>query len=149
VSHTNYETIITLVAQITKDGKAVNEVPVEISDTPQMLIDSANFMQLPLMIYGKAINKVIFEHGLTPNILKRLCKIVENPAALYHPDRTNTVVLPGTVVILTNEILNGDRLIVAVQPSINVGHKIVNRVASIYGKPQGVIDGWGQKGLKI
>lgn len=89
------------------------------------------------------------DHGMTPSILKRLCNIVQNSKALYTPDNTATIVRAGSLVLLTDEVLsNGDLLIIAVQANINVGHKSVNRVASIYGKPPGVIQGMDNKDLR-
>jgi hypothetical protein len=147
VQNTNYETIINLIAQIIQDGKTVNEYPVEIGITPTIIIDNTQFNQLPLMMYGKAINKVIFDHGITPNILHRLYRLLENPLGIYDSD--SDIKLKGSIVVVTREIFKTDRLIVAIQPDINVGHKTVNRIASIYGKPSDVVQKWDDKGLRI
>ena len=82
MQNTNYETVINLIAQIINDGKSVNEHPVEIGITPTIIVNTTHFNQLPLMIYGKAINKVIYDHGVTLPILHRLYKILENPRAI-------------------------------------------------------------------
>jgi Phage MuF-C-terminal domain len=147
VQNTNYETIINLIAQIISDGKTVNEYPVEIGITPTIIVDNTNFNQLPLMMYGKAINKVIFDHGITTTVLHRIYKILENPQGIYHSD--STIQLKGSIVVVTKETIRGDQLIVVIQPDINVGHKTINRIVSIYGKPTGVIQGWEAKGLRI
>ena len=147
MQNTNYETVINLIAQIINDGKQVNEHPVEIGITPTVIVKNTHFNQLPLMMYGKAFNKVIYDHGITTSILHRLYNILENPQAIYSSD--STVQLKGSIVVVTRELFKKDHLIVAIQPDINVGHKTVNRIASIYGKPNGVILGWDDKGLKI
>lgn len=140
----NYQALVQVVLTAAQSGQPQKEVVLQLGPTPDYLIAHCGFPQLPLIIRGKTIDKVFFDHGVTKGILERLDTILQAPKALY---KSETVV-DGAIVV-TFEMKSQEPLLVALHPNKLQGRDYVNVVASIYAKPVNKQQHWNNKGLLL
>lgn len=124
------------------------EVVLILGDTPQYLVDHANFPELPIVITGSVIEKACFDHGIPTSLLKRLPSILDNPKGLF---KSASVHAAGSAVVLTIEIHQSSPIIIPIHPNKQMGRgKFYNVVASVYAKEgPNPADKWSREGLLL
>lgn len=129
-------------------GSADHGQIVVVGHTPEVLLTLPGFgiSQLPLVIQGKIIDKVFFDHGITKVILERLYDAIAQPKAVFRSDTT-----AGGAVIVTFETRPVDLpVIVALHPGKVIGRRAFNVIASVYAKNNANIEQvWRQRGLLL
>lgn len=138
VEDTNYRTLLgVLLKDMTgqADGNTVvhHQRILTLGPTPQILVDHG-MPQLPIVITGKVVDKVFFDHGITKGMLERLYTLIDTPKAIYKAHQGQ----PGSVVV-TFENKGGAPIVVAVHPNKRMGGRsdnpnFFNNIASIYDK---------------
>lgn len=120
---------------------------VVVGETPPVLLalPGLAISQLPLVITGKVIDKVHFDHGITRPMLERLYDTIAQPKAVYRSDTA------GGAVIVTFEVRPVELpVIVALHPGKLLGRKVCNVIASIYAKEFVRIEEvWKRRGLLL
>ncbi|MGA0572048.1 hypothetical protein ACO2Q9_15120 [Variovorax sp. VNK109] len=138
-----FQTAVKLILAAANTDQPHHEAVLNIGATPEYLRKHAAFPELDLIVTGKTIDKVHFEHGITRSQLARLPALLEAPKALY---RSDTV---GGAIVVTFELKNSNPIIIAVHPAKLVGRQRFNVIASIYDKPAEITLRWQQKGLLL
>lgn len=128
-STTDYQRLVELVVKAEIEGKPRHELVLDICDTPRALL-RVGFTSLKLIIKGKTIGKIFFEHALSRHQIERIPVMLENPQAIYasatHRD---------SVVVLTYEVNVSAPIVIPVARDRQVGRgTLVNEVVSMYGK---------------
>jgi hypothetical protein len=142
-----YRDVLGLVMQANMQGDAEHGRLVVVGRTPPVLLDLPNLAvrQLPLVITGKAIDKVHFDHGITRPMLERLYHSIAQPKAIYRSDTSDGA------VIVTFEVRPVDLpVVVALHPGKQIGRKVFNVIASVYAKDFAEIENvWKRRGLLL
>lgn len=76
---------------------------------------------------AKVLQKVVFDHGVTPSVLKRLPELLENPVMVFR-----SASVEGRFVAVTSEMVRGAPLVVAISPEVTRGNVALNFVPSLY-----------------
>ncbi|WP_143749294.1 MuF-C-terminal domain-containing protein [Caballeronia arvi] len=143
----NYRELLGLVMQANMAGIAEHSRIIVVGKTPPVLLalPGLAISQLPLVITGKVIDKVHFDHGITRPVLERLYDTIARPKAIY---RSETA---GGAVVVTFEVRPVSLpVIVALHPGKQLGRKACNVIASIYAKDfAGIEEVWKKRGLLL
>lgn len=143
----NYRDQLGTVMQANMTGATEHGRLVIVGETPPVLLALPGFTisQLPLVITGKVIDKVHFDHGITRPVLERLYDTIAQPKAVYRSDTA------GGAVIVTFEVRPVDLpVVVALHPGKLIGRQVCNVIASIYAKNfAGIEDAWKERGLLL
>jgi hypothetical protein len=143
----NYRELLGVVMRANLAGHAEHMRLVTVGKTPPVLLTLPGLAipQLPLVVTGKVIDKVHFDHGITQPMLERLYDTIASPKAIY---RSETA---GGAVIVTFEIRPVDLpVVVALHPGRLIGRRAYNVIASIYAKNfAGIECAWKQRGLLL
>ena len=143
----NYRDLLGAVMRANMAGNAEHGRIVVVGETPPVLLalPGLAISQLPLVITGKVIDKVHFDHGITRPMLERVYDTIARPKAIY---RSETA---GGAVIVTFEVRPVELpVIVALHPGKLLGRKPCNVIASIYAKEfVGIEDVWKKRGLLL
>ncbi len=107
-------------------GEAGERAYIEIGTLPQALA-VAGVPAGSLKTSAKVLQKVVFDHGVTPSVLKRVPELLEKPVMVF---RSATV--EGRFVAVTSEMVRGAPLIVAISPETTRGTVALNFVPSLY-----------------
>ncbi len=107
-------------------GEAGERAYVEIGTLPQALA-VAGVPAGDLKTSAKVLQKVVFDHGVTPSVLKRIPELLEKPVMVF---RSATVA--GRFVVVTSEMVRGAPLVVAISPETTRGAVALNFVPSLY-----------------
>jgi hypothetical protein len=116
-------------------GEDIGREEISIGATPPVL-RVAGAEERALMVAPGLFDKVVHErHDVSLDTLRALPEALANPVAVFQ-SRT----IAGAVVVLT-EFKEGDKMVIAaVHLDVSAGRgMLVNRVASLYGKPPSVI----------
>jgi len=143
-----------LIKSMMQDGNAkqhVNhQVILPIGPTPQVLLD-LGMPDVQLVISGKVVDKILFDHGIPKGTIERVYSLLEAPKAIYKGHQAN----PGSAVV-TYEIKNMFPIIIAIHPNKQMGGRdgtVYNNVASMYAKESGtgesIEDRWTREGLLL
>lgn len=142
-----YRDILSVVMQANMTGNAEHSRLVVVGQTPALLLalPGIAISQLPLVMTGKVIDKVHFDHGITRPMLERLYDSIASPKAIY---RSETA---GGAVIVTFESRPIDLpVVVALHPGRLMGRRPCNVIASVYAKNfTGIEDAWKKRGLLL
>lgn len=125
------------------DAQALRaQVPVGI-ETPQAL-QVLGVAQKPVFTHRDLIAKMHFEHGIPKSELKNLGSLLENPVMIFKSDTQ-----PGRFVVVTNLVVNGGPVVVAVDPNGKSGRAEVVYLPSAYPKDNAdrTFTKWIQNGL--
>lgn len=120
-------------------GNPNHEQVLFLGTTPQYLVGHAGFDELPLIIKGKTISKICFDHGVQTSVIKRLPEIIHKPKSVFAPALE---VHRDSVVVLTFELHRGSPIIIPVKKNVKVGRSKTdyNVVTSAYAKEGGDIE---------
>jgi len=126
----NFSSLVSVLIQDEMRGIPHHERILEMGQTPEVLVTYAGFSKLDLVVKGKAISKMCFDHGISTPIIQRLPNLVINPKAIYlsasHPDST---------VVFTFESHLGSPIIIPIHKDRSVGRsRVCNEILSMYGK---------------
>lgn len=99
---------------------------VEIGTLPPALA-AAGVPAGDLKTSAKVLQKVVFDHGVPPSVVKRIPELLERPVMVF---RSATV--EGSFVAVTSEMVRGAPLIVAISPEKVTGGVALNFVPSLY-----------------
>lgn len=142
-----------LIKSMMQDGAAKQHVNhqliLPIGPTPQVLLD-LGMPDVQLVISGKVVDKVLFEHGIPKGTIERLYSLLEAPKAIYKGHQSN----PGSAVV-TYEVKNLAPIIIAIHPNKQMGRvgNVYNNVASMYAKEtragESIEDRWTREGLLL
>lgn len=147
-----FKTALGLMIKLMTQGDATkqhanHQVILPIGPTPPVLLD-LGMPNLELVILGKVVDKVIFEHGIPKGTLERIHTLLKSPKAIYKGHQDN----PGSAVV-TFEIKNMAPIIIAVHPNKQIGRYMYNNVASMYAKStragESIEDRWTKEGLLL
>src|SRR5579863_6139263 len=96
----NYRKMLGMIMEANMIGNAEHGRVVVVGQTPPVLLalPGMAISQLPIVITGKVIDKVHFDHGITRPMLERLYDTIAQPKAVY---RSETA---GGAVIVTFEV---------------------------------------------
>jgi hypothetical protein len=140
----NYRDQLGTVMQANMAGDTAHGRILIVGITPPVLLALPEFTisQLPLVITGKVIDKVHFDHGITRPMLERLYSTIAQPKAIYRSDTA------GGAVIVTFAVRPVDLpVVVALHPGKLIGRRVCNVIASIYAKNfAGIEDAWKERG---
>lgn len=143
----NFRTLVQTVIKAGMNGTPMHEMILELGPTPQLLIDHG-FPDLPLIIKGKTVDKICFDHGVPTNIIERIPKLIETPTHLFHSRSAQA--LQGSVIVVTIEVKNGAPIIIVVQKNKRNGRRNVNEIASMYAKEgPDPVKKWSSDGLLL
>ena len=78
---------------------------------------------------ARVLSKVVFDHGVTKSVLKKLPDLLDAPVMVFESDT-----VPGSYVAVTSEMVRGLPLIVAISPEQVTGGASFNFVPSLYPK---------------
>ncbi|SMD13864.1 hypothetical protein [Pseudomonas sp. URIL14HWK12:I5] len=144
----NFKTLVGVVIQAEVDEKPRHELILELGPTPAQILQSVgqNFQGLDLIIKGKTIGKMHFDHGVSKGVIERLPDILQSPKAIYQ-----SATGPDGIVVMTFEIQRGYPLIIPIHANKRVGRdRSCNVIASMYAKegpdPQ---EKWEKAGLLL
>ncbi|MDM5181904.1 hypothetical protein PO883_32530 [Massilia sp. DJPM01] len=143
-----------LIKSMMHDGDAKqhtnHQVILPIGPTPQVLLD-LGMPNLQLVILGKVVDKVLFEHGIPKGTIERLYSLLESPKAVFKGHQDN----PGSAVV-TFELKNMAPIIIAIHPNRQMGGRVgtaYNNIASMYAKEtrtgESIEDRWTREGLLL
>lgn len=146
MTDTNYKVALSLLIQSCVEGKPKHELILEVGTTPESLTN-LGLPQLPLVITGKTVDKVFFEHGITKAMLERIHSLVESPSAVF---KSATTTRQGCIVV-TVEFKGLAPVIIAVHANKQLGRgRFVNEIASVYAKEDLAIQQrWTDDGLLL
>lgn len=143
----NYRKMLGMIMEANMIGNAEHGRVVVVGQTPPVLLalPGMAISQLPIVITGKVIDKVHFDHGITRPMLERLYDTIAQPKAVY---RSETA---GGAVIVTFEVRPVELpVIVALHPRKLLGRRACNLIASIYAKDfVGIEEVWKGRGLLL
>lgn len=121
-----------------------------IGPTPKVLLD-LGMPDVQLVISGKVVDKVLFDHGIPKGTIERLYSLLDAPKAIYKGHLDN----PGSAVV-TYEFKNMAPIIIAIHPNKQMGGRsgtVYNNVASMYAKEtragESIEDRWTREGLLL
>ena len=127
-----------------------HQVILPIGPTPQVLLN-LGMPELQLVISGKVVDKVLFDHGIPKGTLERLYSLLEAPKAIFKGHQGN----PGSAV-LTFEVKGMAPIIIAVHPNKQMGGRNgtrYNNIASMYPKEskpgESIEERWTREGLLL
>lgn len=127
----NYKTLIAALLASEANGTPQHELIVEMGATP-ILLRQHQFPDLPMIIKGKTVGKIHFDHGIPRSTIERLPDLLQVPKAIYksaaHPDAS---------VLMTFETKGaaGIPIIIAIHKGKRIGRSLIaNEVASVYAK---------------
>jgi len=109
-------------------GEVGNGQHIEIATLPTAL-SAAGIPEGNLRTSAKVLQKVVFDHGVTPSVLKRLPELLETPVMVLRSDSVD-----GRFVVVTSELVRGSPLVVAISPEVTRGNVALNFVPSLYPK---------------
>lgn len=138
---------LTLVIQASIDGVPRHETVLTVGQTPALLV-GLGMPDFPLVITGKTIDKIFFDHGITKRMIERLHSLVSAPRTIY---RTAPPHSTGSVVV-TFEERKGCPVIVSIRSSkqFGRGQPLANEITSMYAKEGGGFEKlWESNGLLL
>jgi len=107
-------------------GEPGGRSPIDIGTLPAAL-SVAGVPAGDLKTSAKVLQKVVFDHGVPPSVVKRIPELLEKPVMVF---RSATV--EGSFVAVTSEMVRGAPLIVAISPETTRGAVALNFVPSLY-----------------
>ncbi|HCF3841183.1 TPA: hypothetical protein NID17_005863 [Pseudomonas aeruginosa] len=135
-SDQNFKTLVGVVLQAESSGKPRHELLLELGETPASIIAAGGeiYSGLDLVLKGKTVGKMHFDHGIPRGVIERLPLILSAPKAIYR-SANQAVQGGGGVVVMTFETHLGYPLIVPVHARKQIGRdRFCNEVASMYPK---------------
>ncbi|WP_345876506.1 hypothetical protein [Shewanella algae] len=135
----NFSALVDLIIKSEIDGTPKHEQVLFLGTTPPYLVEHAGFDLNPLIIKGKTISKICFDHGVKTSVIKRLPEIIQKPKSVFAPALE---VHRDSVVVLTFELHRGAPIIIPVKKNVKVGRGATNYniVTSTYAKDGGDIE---------
>lgn len=124
-------------------GSKYSKQLITVCDTPKILL-GYGFNEHEIVIQPGTIEKCIYDHGITKSFLQDLEHTLSNPLALFE-----SAMQHNSSVVLSFQLQRGDPIIIPIQKDWAYGRGQYNRIATIFGKPQGIIDKWGKEGLLL
>lgn len=126
----NFCTAVDLIIKASMEGKPRHEVVLHVGKTPELLI-SYGLPDLPLVITGRTIDKIFFDHGITKGVIERLHGLVSSPMTIYRAAPPHQ---SGSVVV-TLETHRGCPVIIPIRASKQFGRSyFANEITSMYAK---------------
>lgn len=107
-------------------GESGGRSHVEIGTLPQVL-SVAGVPAGDLKTSAKVLQKVVFDHGVPPSVVKRIPELLERPVMVFR-----SASVDGSFVAVTSEMVRGAPLIVAISPETTRGAVALNFVPSLY-----------------
>ncbi|AQW69995.1 hypothetical protein B2J77_18030 [Pseudomonas parafulva] len=135
-SDRNFKTLVGVVLQAEAVGRPRNELLLELGGTPESIIASGGeiYSGLDLVVKGKTVGKMHFDHGIPCGVIERLPQILNAPRAIYR-SANQAVQGGGSIVLMTFETHRGYPLIVPVHARKQIGRgRFYNEVVSMYAK---------------
>lgn len=125
----NYRALVAALIASEVAGKPQHELILELGATPEILVKHG-FRLLPLVLKGKTVSKMHFDHGMVRSLIERLPELIACPKAIYRSTTSGAVVVTFEV-----KGVAGHPIIIAVHADKQVGRdRVVNEVASMYAK---------------
>lgn len=149
-TESNFKTLVGIVIQAEVDEKPRHELVLELGVTPKTILQAGGqqFGDLDLVIKGKTIGKMYFDHHVSKGVIERLPEILQSPKAIY---QSASGAKGSSIVVMTFEIQRGLPLIVPIHANKRIGRdRFCNEIASMYAKegpnPE---EKWEKAGLLI
>lgn len=124
-------------------GSKYSKQIITVCETPKVLLDNG-FSDHEIVIQPGTIEKCIYDHSIKKSFLQDLEHTLSSPQALFESAMQN-----DSSVVLSFQFQNGDPIIIPVQKNWAYGRSQFNRIATIFGKPKGIIDKWEKDGLLL
>lgn len=134
-SDQNFKTLVGVVLQAEAVGRPRHELLLDLGETPASIIAAGGgiYSGRDLVLKGKTVGKMHFDHGIPRGVIERLPQILNAPKAIYR-SANQAVQGGGSVVVMTFETYRGYPLIVPVHAKKQIGRGLYNEVASMYAK---------------
>ena len=129
MTDSNFCTAVGLIIKASTDGKPRHEVVLKVGLTPELLVKHG-LPALPLVITGKTIDKIFFDHGISKGVIERLHGLVSSPRTIYKAAPPHA----GGSVVVTFEIHRGCPVIISIRASKQFGRDFANEITSVYAK---------------
>lgn len=144
----NYTTLVDLIIKDELRGIPRHEAIISLGKTPTCLIEKANFNNHELIMKGKTLTKICFDHGIRTSQIKQLPKMIASPKGIYTPADPKH---KNSVVVLTFEFHRGDPFIISIRKNQSIGrNQVYNELTSAYGKEGGNPEArWKRQNLLI
>ena len=124
--HPGFSAAVDAAVKAGTEGAPGGRGHVEIGTLPPALA-AAGVPAGDLKTSAKVLQKVVFDHGVPPSVVKRIPELLERPVMVF---RSATV--EGSFVAVTSEMVRGAPLIVAISPETTRGAVALNFVPSLY-----------------
>jgi hypothetical protein len=148
MEHPNYKADIGTFIRACTNGTNDNGRVLIVGETPAVLVSlpGLGIAQLPMVILGKVVDKVFFDHGINLPMLERLYDAIAAPKAVYRSDTTL-----ASAVVVTFETRPVDKpVVVAIHLGKVIGRTAYNVIASVYAKDNmDIEDQWQKRGLLL
>jgi len=142
----NYCTAVGLIIKASMEGNPHHEAVLNVGTTPVILV-SHGLPDLPLVITGKTVDKIFFDHGITKGMIERLHGLISLPQTIYRAAPPHHA---GSVVV-TLEMHKGYPVIISIRASRQFGRSLyANEITSMYAKEGGSFEKrWVADGLLL
>ncbi len=129
----NYTTLVDLLIKDEMSGKTPrHETVLYLGDTPDYLVQHAGFSKHEILMTGKTLSKICFDHGIKTTHIKKIPEMIMSPQGLFLPANPQH---RDSVVVLTFEFHINSPLIISIQKDKTLGRsRIGNVITSAYGK---------------
>ena len=126
----NFRSLVSVLIHDETHGTPRHELILEVGPTPGLLLAYGGFQALDLIVKGKAISKMCFDHGLGTALIQKLPELLTKPKSLYL-----SASQPESAVVMTFELHRGYPVIVPIHKNKMIGRgRLCNEVASMYAK---------------
>lgn len=145
MSDPNISTLLDLLIKAEVDGQPRHELIIDFGSTPEILMQFG-FTQRRLILKGKAVGKIFFDHAIVQRLIEKIPDMVASPKAIYksasRPDET--------VVVMTYELQRGHPIVIVVAKDQPYGRDTVNEVVTMYGKEEPDVEAnWTRRDLRL
>jgi len=144
----NFSNLVDALIKDEMEGTPRHELVLFLGKTPELLQAVAGFPDYDLVITGKVIGKVCFDHGIGPSLLKRLPDIINSPKSIFRSANQHQT---DSVIVLTYELKGLAPIIMPIRHSQSIGRNgVFNIITSVYGKegPDPEVK-WQKQGLQL
>lgn len=142
----NFASLVSLLIQDEQKGTPHHERVLDVGETPNRLVKYAGFPPLDVVVTGKTIGKMCFDHGINTRVIQKIPELIVAPKALYR-----SASQPDSAVVFTYEFHLGSPVIMAIHKECAFGGgRICNRISSMYAKQNPNIEAlWKSQGLLL
>ena len=124
-------------------GKRELRLPLLVGKSTPTVYQTLGMKDLPVVVTGKVIDKMHYDHGLSAGALSSLPEKLADPVMVFASDTEN-----DAYVAVLDMFSKGNPVVAVIKPNAKMGRYDVNIVASAYpkDKPEAIL-GWWKSGL--